>query len=390
MSTHKFTPYAMQHISLEDRQAVNEALMGGVITRGGTVSLFEESVASYCGAKYAVAFNSGASALAATYDAAETTSNDTLITTPNTFIATAGPAIKLGATPVFIDIDRKTGNIDQESLMENMNRNYSRGKTIIAPVHFSGIPVDMEAIDQAITDYRTVIIEDAAHAIGSCYKDGTRVGNCQWSHMTIFSFHPAKTLTTGEGGMVTTNDEQLYNRLRLFRNNGIENNPLYLKKEERPGYYEVNFLSGNYHLTDFQAALGLSQLKRIDTFIAKRQTLMEYYRKKLAEFKHVRLFAPNEKLFIAHHLCVVQIDFSAYKTTKKAVMEKLQAQHIGTQVHYIPIYRHPFFFDKVGDLSPYFPNMENYYKEALSLPLYYDLNEEDIDRIVLSLKRCLI
>ena len=244
--------------------------------------------------------------------------------------------------------------------------------------------MDIQALDATISDYRTLIIEDAAHAIGSCYKDGTKVGSCAWSQMTIFSFHPAKTMTTGEGGMVTTNDPELYHRLQGYRNNGIEKNPHYLNESPYPGYYEVNFLSGNYNLTDMQAALGLSQFKRLDLFIEKRKELMQLYRSKLASFEHLRLFSPSEDLSIAYHLCVAQINFKAYKTTRKAVMEELHKMGIGTQVHYIPLYRHPFFTKSAGDISEYFPEMETYYSQALSLPLYYDLNEEDIDKVVLS------
>ncbi|MEI8125160.1 MAG: DegT/DnrJ/EryC1/StrS family aminotransferase [Parachlamydiaceae bacterium] len=390
MKNQHFLPYAKQSISADDIEAVKHALSQPAITRGPLVVEFENAVAAYCEAQYAVAFNSATAALMAAYHAAETGPNDTVVTTPNSFVASVGPAIQHHATPVFIDIDRNTGNLDATQLLLNVNREHSKGKTIITPVHFAGIPVDMQKIDASITDYRTIVIEDAAHAIGSCYKDGSKVGNCRWSHMTVFSFHPAKTMTTGEGGMVTTNDKELYHKLQLYRNNGIENDPLYLKREDRPGYYEVNFLSGNYNVTEMQAALGISQLKRLDQFVAKRQLLMDRYREKLSSIENLRLLTPDQDLTVAYHLCVAQINFKAYKTTKKNVMEKLKEQNIGTQVHYIPLYQHPFFTSKNGNIAEYFPEMENYYAEALSLPLYYDLTEEDVDHVAMTLKNILM
>lgn len=389
MSKDKYLPYAQQNISQEDLDAVQHALSQSIITRGPLVETFENEMANYCGAQYAVAFNSGTAALMAAYYAADIGPNDRVITTPNSFVATIGPGIQRLATPVFVDIDRNTGNLNLEHVALNVNRSQSKGKTAVVPVHFSGIPVDVETIDASITDYRTVIIEDAAHAIGSRYKDGSKVGSCLHSQMTAFSFHPAKTMTTTEGGLVTTNDQDLYHRLQLYRSNGIERDPFYLDEQPAPGYYEVKFLSGNYNFTELQAALGLSQLKRLDAFVEKRKKLMDLYRSKLGSFEHVRLFSPSEDLSIAYHLCVAQINFDAYKTTRTAVMEELHLMGIGTQVHYIPLYRHPFFARATGDISAYFPEMENYYAQALTLPLYYDLNEENVERVVESLKKVL-
>lgn len=389
MSKNKYIPYAKQNISKEDLEAVQQALLQNSITRGPLVAEFEKEMATYCGAEYAVAFNSGTAALMAAYHAADIGTHDRVITTPNSFVATIGAGIQREAVPIFVDIERSTGNLNLEHVALNVNHSQSKGKTAVVPVHFSGIPVDVEALDAGISNYRTVVIEDAAHAIGSSYKDGSKVGSCRWSQMTTFSFHPAKTMTTGEGGLVTTNDIELYRRLQLYRANGMERDPLYLSESQVPGYYEVKFLSGNYHFTEMQAALGLSQLKRLEQFVQKRKQLMHLYRTKMANLEHVRLFSPPQELSIAYHLCVAQIDFSAYKTTKKAVMEALHHRGIGTQVHYIPLYHHPFFTKYSGDISPYFPEMEAYYSQALSLPLYYDLTEEEIEEVVLSLKKAL-
>lgn len=389
MSDNHFLPYAKQHISKEDIESVQIALSQPHITRGPLVETFEKEMANFCGAQYAVAFNNATAALSAAYQAANVGRNDRVITTPNSFVASMSPSIQRSATPIFVDINRDTGNLNLEHAILNINQMQSQGQTIVVPVHFSGIPVDIETLDAEIANYQTIIIEDAAHALGSCYKDGTRVGACTWSHMTIFSFHPAKNITTGEGGMVTTNDPELYHQLKCARANGIERDPDRLSSHPYPGYYEVNFVSGNYNFTEMQAALGISQLKQLPKFIEKRQMLMKLYREQLSSIEHLRLLTPQLSEQVAHHLCVVQIDFNAYKTTRKAVMEELDGMGIGTQVHYIPLYRHPFFTRIAGDISEYFPEMETYYSQALSLPLFYDLSEEDVSRVVSSLQKAL-
>jgi dTDP-4-amino-4,6-dideoxygalactose transaminase len=335
-----------------------------------------------------VAFNSGSSALMGAYFAAGLKEGVKAALDPNTFIATAGAAMQLGASPLFIDIDRRTGKIDLEQLFLNMNREAISKKMVVAPVHFGGIPVDVQKIQRSVADLRTLLIEDACHALGSCYKDGSRVGSCQWSDMTVFSFHPAKTITTGEGGAVTTNDPQLYHQLQLFRNNGQERDPEFLQGAPAPWYYEVAALTGNFNFTEFQAALGLSQFKRISTFIAKRQRLLSLYQQEL-QIDHLTFLTPEKGTVVAPHLCVVQIDFAAYKKSRAWLMERLKEKGIGTQVHYIPLYRHPCLSKRMGELQEYFPAMETYYAQALSLPLYTDLSEEDVRLIAQEVKRLL-
>lgn len=382
MMTRKFIPYARQSISSDDAHEVSQSLLSDLITRGPQVEKFEQALAEYCGVQYAVAFNSATAALMAAYHAAKVTVFDRLITTPNSFVATIGAAMQCGATPVFVDIDRATGNLDLDQVKINLEGpQSSRGRMIIAPVHFSGIAVDMEKLDGLIKNPSTFVIEDAAHAIGSSYANGQKVGSCAWSHMTIFSFHPSKTMTTGEGGMVTTNDEELARLLRRFRNNGIEKDPKFLKQEPQPWYYEVQELSGNYNVTELQAALGLSQLKRLEQFVVKRRQLVAYYRSKLKDIPLIKLFSAQYDKQTAFHLFVVQIDFAAIGKKRSDVMLKLKEKGIGSQVHYIPLYRHPIFNKSIEDISVYFPQMEAYYTQALSLPLYYDLTEADVDYI---------
>lgn len=380
-----FIPYAHQSIDSTDIESVSQAMQSDLITRGAKVAEFEQTVATYCGAQYAVAFNSGTSALFATCFAADVGSFDRILTAPNSFVATVSCAVNCGATPVFIDIDRDTGNLDLNLLKHNLEYQTTRGRNIIIPVHFSGIPVDMQLIDNMIEDPNTLVIEDAAHAIGSTYSDGQKVGSCCFSDMTIFSFHPAKTITTGEGGMVTTNNPKYYERLLLYRNNGM------IKKADHPDpwFYEIQEITGNFNFTEMQATLGLSQFKRLDKFVAKRRELMAQYRAKLKNLQHVRLFTDACDAHTAFHLCVVQIDFEACKTTRSEVMKKLLERGIGTQVHYIPIYRHSFFSKRSGDISPYFPQMEAYYASALSLPLYYDLTTDDVNNVVKALSESL-
>lgn len=385
----EFIPYAKQSINEADQEEVRKALNSQFITRGPLVEEFERQMAQYCGAEYAVAFSSGTAALIAACHAAGVGPNDRFLTTPNTFVATAGAGVHFGATPIFIDIDRNTGNIDLDQLEHNLNIPSSRGRTIILPVHFAGIAVDMEALDRMINNPDTIIIEDAAHAIGSRYKNGLRVGCGAWSQMTMFSFHPAKTITTGEGGMILTNDADLRHRLCRFRNNGIERDPRYLHQAPAPWYYEVQEITNNYNFSEMQAALGISQLSRLDEFAEKRRQLVRHYRTNLQDCPHIRLLSTEFDEHTAFHLFVVQIDFKALGIPRELVMERLKTDRIGTQVHYIPLYRHPYFQKKAGDISQYFPQMEAYYEQALSLPLYASLTNHNVDYISDCLKKAL-
>lgn len=382
-----FLPYARQSIDEMDQQAVIDALHGDLITRGEYVEAFEQAIADYCNAKYAVAFNSATTALTAACFAAQVSPFDRVLSSPNTFIATVGAAMHFGAYPHFVDIDRETGNLDLQVLKEHLGFHSSRGKLVLFPIHFAGIALDMQELEGMLAAHPdAVIIEDAAHALGSSYADGQRVGCCAWSQMTVFSFHPAKIMTTGEGGMVTTNDPALYHRLQLYRNNGIEREAAYLRQTASfPGYYEVDAITGNFNFTEFQAALGLSQLKRLEHFIHKRRHLIQLYRQELRGTPHLKMFTDEFDYRTAFHLCVVQIDFDAYKTTREKVMNQLKEKGIGSQVHYIPLYLHPVF-NQPGDAEAICPEMEHYYAQALSLPLYYDLKDEDVKRVCQELK----
>lgn len=381
-------PYAHQSINADDIAAVTRALTSEMITRGPEVEAFEREVAAYCGAQHAVAFNSGTAALVASCYAAQLGPHDRLISASNTFIGTIAGGFQFKATPVLVDIETETGNAKVDQLIASANQPTTRGKAVVIPVHFAGLPVDIQRIDDEIHAPDAVIIEDAAQALGSRYSpDGPRIGSCAWSQMTIFSFHPAKVITTGEGGMVTTNDETLAHRLRQFRNNGIERDPQHLLSEPKPWYYEVQEISNNFNFTDIQAALGRSQLARVDTFITKRRELVQAYRERLKDFPAVLPLTDRYDAHSSLHLFVVQIDFAARKTTREQVMDKLKVEGVGSQVHYIPLYRHPYCLKQWGDLSAYFPGTEAYYAKALSLPLYFDMTLADVDKVVGALKK---
>ena len=376
-----FLPYAKQSIHEEDLQSVAEALKGELITRGPLVQLFEQAVADYCNVPFAVAFNSGTAALMGAYFAARLTSFDRVISTPNTFIATVGAPLQMGIRPHFVDIDRSNGNLNLSQVANYLDFRSTRGRPFIIPMHFAGVAMDMGELDRQICNPDTIVIEDAAHALGSYYPTGQKVGSCAFSHMTMFSFHPAKILTTGEGGMVTTRNPELYHRLKLFRDNGIERMAPYISGSTAPGYYEVHSITGNFNFTSFQAALGLSQLKRLEDFISKRRMLVKRYRGHLKEIPHMTLFSDKQDNDTAFHLFVVQIDFHAYLTTREEVMQALKEKGIGSQIHYIPLYHHPVMRkDEWSDKWKY-PETDAYYQQALSLPLYFDLTESDVDRI---------
>lgn len=373
----KFLPYAHQSIDAEDIKKVSASLHDPLITRGSLVENFEEALKEKTGAEFCVVLNSGSSALDAAYFAAEGNERDRILTTPNTFISTLGGGCQRGMTPIYVDIDRSTGSLSLEQAIDNLNFTSSRGRLFFVPVHFAGIAIDMKRLHREMKSANILIIEDAAHAIGSLYPSGEKVGSCSYSDMTVFSFHPAKTLTTGEGGAVLTNNPHYYERLKLYRNNGIV-------RKNIPWHYDVQALSGNFNFTEFQAALGLSQLLRLEKFVEKRRLLVKKYRENLKGFEKVRLLTDAYDHQTAFHLFVIQTD-----KDRTSLMQALQERRIGSQYHYVPLYRHSVFEKVSGDLSEYFPEMEAYYKSALSLPLYYDLSEEDVDYVCEELRECL-
>jgi UDP-4-amino-4,6-dideoxy-N-acetyl-beta-L-altrosamine transaminase len=354
-------PYGRQSIDDDDIAAVVEVLKGDWLTQGPHVERFEETLAETVSARHAVAFANGTAALHGAAAAAGLGPGDVVATSPLSFAASATCARYVGATPAFVDIDPATLNLDLTKVPD--------GVAALVPVHYAGLPVDLTALRER----PRVIIEDAAHAIGAATPDGP-VGNCARSDMTMFSFHPVKTITTGEGGAVTTNSDELADGLRRFRNHGIVRKP-----EDGGWYYEIESLGFNYRMTDMQAALGISQLGKLDRFVTRRNELAARYRELLADLP---LDLPPEAPAgwrHGRHLFPVRVDDRA------AIFDKLRGANIGVQVHFVPIYRHPLYADLGVDPADY-PNTEAAYGRLLSLPLFPDLTEEEQNEVVARLE----
>jgi perosamine synthetase len=351
-------PYGHQSIDDDDIAAVVEVLKGDWLTSGPHVAEFEEALAEKVGARYAVAFANGTAALHGAAAAAGLGPGDLVVTSPLSFAASATCARYVGATPAFVDIDPATFNLDLTRVPADC--------AAVVPVHFAGLPVDLGRL----APRPRIVIEDAAHALGALTPDGP-VGNCARSDMCMFSFHPVKTVTTGEGGAVTTNSEELTERLRRFRNHEIVPKP-----EEGGWYYEIAGLGFNYRLTDIQAALGTSQLRKLEKFIGRRSELAHRYRELLADLPALVLPpAAPEGWRHAYHL------FQVHVPDRKGVYERMRANGVSVQVHYVPIYRHPLYAD-LGVGPADFPNTEHVYAGLLSLPLFPDLTEDEQDRVV--------
>ncbi|MGD0153009.1 MAG: UDP-4-amino-4,6-dideoxy-N-acetyl-beta-L-altrosamine transaminase [Thermacetogeniaceae bacterium] len=388
MNEDRFIPYAHQWIEEDDIAAVAEVLRSDWLTCGPKVAEFERSFASYVGASYAVAVSSGTAALHAAAFAAGIGPGDEVITTPLTFAATANCALYRGGIPVFADIDPRTYNIDPQSIEPRIT---ARTRAII-PVHFAGQPCDLEAIHRLAQRHGLTVIEDAAHALGATY-DGRRIGGL--SDLTIFSFHPVKQITTGEGGMVTTNAQELYDKLLMFRSHGLTRDAGKWRhpSEPSPWYYEVQFLGYNYRLTDIQAALGISQLKKADRFLARRRVIVSQYNEAFADLPVIITPVEAAKAQSAWHLYVIQLAENAPDSRDK-LCRHLKDSGIAANLHYIPLYRHPLYaglstrHQAPPGQSPdrrwlqEYPETERYYRRALTLPLFPAMTDADVSRVV--------
>ena len=384
-------PYGKHHIDEEDIQAVVDVLRSGVLTQGPAVEAFERAVAEYVGAKYAVAVSSGTAALHLAVLAAGVGPGTSLITSPITFVASANAGLYAGAQVVFADIDPDTINMSPESLKDVLEKNPDARAVI--PVHFAGLPCDMPAI-KALADQAGVdVIEDAAHALGATYPNGQRVGSCAYSLMTIFSFHPVKAIAAGEGGMITTNDESIYRKLLRLRSHGINklDDPLQLPEQalsegvQNPWYYEMQELGFHYRITDMQCGLALSQFKKLEKFIARRRALVKRYDVAFAGMRHCRPAQIMGRDQSGHHLYVLRIEFDAIGLSRGQLMQELRSRGIGSQVHYIPVPANPYY-RKLGHRPEDFPNAQKYYQEALSIPLFFDLTDEQQQDVISTFK----
>ena len=374
-------PYGKQSINQDDISAVIDVLKSDFLTQGPQVPLFEQSVSKYCDAKYGVAVNSATSALHIACLALELGKGDWLWTSPNSFVASANCGLYCGANIDFVDIDPKTYNLCIDKLEKKLIQAEKEGKLpkIIVPVHFAGQSCDMKRLHVLSNKYGFSTIEDASHAIGGKYLDYP-IGNCNYSNITIFSFHPVKIITTAEGGLATTNSKNLAEKMQIYRSHGITRNEELMNKTSEGGwFYQQVDLGFNYRMTELQAALGISQMKRLDEFVAKRHILKRRYD---SLFSNLPLISPyqDNNCYSAMHLYPIQLELNKIGKSRDQIFEKMRIYNIGVNVHYIPIYNHPYY-QNLGFKKGSFPISESYYARAISIPLFQTMTFEQQDEV---------
>lgn len=381
-------PYGRQDICPEDEQAVLEVLRSPFLTQGPVVGTFESALAERCGAAHAVAVNSATSALHVAYRALGLGAGDLLLTSPNTFVATANAALLCGAEVDFVDMDPASLGIGIPALRDKLEQLAVQGRKpkIVVPVHFAGHPTGLAALQELSEQYGFRIVEDASHAVGASYR-GQPVGGCHHSDITVFSFHPVKILTTGEGGMALTNDPELARRMDSLRTHGVtRDRDRFERPDDGPWYYEQQDLGYNYRMTDLQAALGLSQLARLDGFLERRRAIAARYDELLAGLPLVLPSRDNESVS-SWHLYVVQLA-EELKDERRRIFEALREQGVGVQVHYIPVHLQPYY-GALGFSHGDFPAAERYYGRCFSLPIFYALTDDEQVQVCQILKSLL-
>ena len=380
-------PYGKQDIEQTDIDCVVDVLKSDFLTQGPQVPLFEKTVSDYCGSKFGVAVNSATSALHIACLALGLGKNDWLWTSPNTFVASANCGLYCGANVDFVDIDPMTYNMSVDALTIKLQKAEKLGKLpkIVVPVHFAGQPCNMPAIYSLSKRYDFKIIEDASHAIGASYNK-TKVGSCAHSDITVFSFHPVKIITTAEGGMTLTNDEEIYSRISRFRTHGITNDKT--KMEERPkneiwNYQQID-LGFNYRMNDIQAALGLNQMKRVDKFVNSRTKIAKYYND---ELKELPLTTPWQAPYSdsSYHLYPILINSTKCGKSQRQVYDELRKNDIAVNLHYTPVHRHPYYAN-LGFKKNDFPVAEKFHQEVISIPIYPSLQDKHKDHVVKTLR----
>lgn len=379
-------PYGRQDISDADIQAVVDVLRSDYLTQGPSVPAFEKYLADYCGTQHAVAVNSATSALHIACLALGVGKGDIVWTTPITFVASANCALYCGASVDFVDIDPHTYNMSVERLAEKLEEARRTGNLpkVVIPVHLCGQPCDMVRIHALGQQYGFKIIEDASHAIGGKYLEEP-IGSCRYSDITVFSFHPVKIITTGEGGMALTNDAQLAKHMQLLRSHGITRDANEMTCEsDGPWYYQQIELGYNYRMTDLQAALGLSQMQRLDEFVTKRHAIAKRYGLLLTDLPVVTPWQHADS-YSGYHLYVIRLKLGEISKTHRQVYEAMRAAGILVNLHYIPVYRQPYY-EQMGFKTKHCPQAEHYYSEVISLPIYPGLTEVQQDRVVTALR----
>ena len=383
-------PYGRQDVNEEDIAAVEAVLRSDWLTQGPAVEGFEEAVLGYCGAGHAVAMNSATSALHLACRALGLGPGDAMWTSPNTFVASANAALYCGANVDFVDVDERTYNMSVVALGEKLaavRRQNGVLPKVVMPVHFAGQSCDMRKIGSLAEEFGFSVIEDASHAIGGRYLDRP-VGDCRYSSIVVFSFHPVKIVTTGEGGMAVTNDETLAARMRLYRSHGVTRDPaLMVGSAQGPWYYEQVELGYNYRMTDIQAALGTSQLKRIDEFVRMRHVIADRYDEAFADLPIVVPWQ-DPQARSAYHLYPIRIDPSRTSLSRKEVFSRMRERGIAVNVHYIPVHTQPYYRSR-GFKDKNFPIAEQYYEHAISLPLFAALDAVRQNAVVDALREAL-
>lgn len=380
-------PYGRHYLDEDDVAAVVDVLTGGALTQGPVITLFEEAVAEYVGARYAVAVSSCTAALHMAAVASGIGPGKGLVTSPITFVASANAARYCGGDVHFADIDEATANMDPVSLERVLADNPDIG--VICPVHFGGLPCDMEKIAESARAAGAIVVEDAAHALGAQYADGQKVGCGAYGDMTCFSFHPVKAVAAGEGGMITTNDHDLYRSLLRLRSHGINKldddilcpEQAFENDQLNPWYYEMRELGYHYRITDIQCALAMSQLKKIDHFIARRRELADVYDHAFADWTNLKPAQPMDRDRSGLHIYPLRIDYEAIGWSRRDLMLALRERGVGSQVHYIPVPAQPYY-RQLGFAPEAYPNALAYYQETLTIPLFFDLsNAQQADTI---------
>lgn len=378
--------YGKHIIEEDDIDSVISVLKSQFLTQGPVVGSFEAAVATYCGAKFAISSNSATSSLHLAMLALDISSKDLIWTSAITFVATSNAALYCGAKVDFLDIDKETFNLDVKALARKLEiaEASSSLPTLLVVVHLGGAPVDMEKIDRLSERYGFEVIEDASHAIGGSYES-EKIGSCKWSKMCIFSFHPVKIITAGEGGVITTNDFELSAKVRTLRTHGIEpNQSADDKNEELWNYYQTG-LGFNYRMTEIHAALGLSQVSKIDRFVKVRNEIANYYKEEF-ESLPVSVQSVPSGSYSSYHLFILRFDVVSLKKTKKAIYYEYQEQGINVNFHYIPVYRHPYY-ESLGFKKGYCQESERYFLDALSIPLHPGLSSSDVEFVAENTKK---
>ncbi|MCR8632391.1 UDP-4-amino-4,6-dideoxy-N-acetyl-beta-L-altrosamine transaminase [Paenibacillus radicis (ex Xue et al. 2023)] len=371
--------YGQQWINETDVEAVVKSLTSGYITQGPAIELFEKAVADYAGVKYAVAFSSGTAALHGACFAAGIGEGDEVITTPITFVASSNCVLYQGGKPVFADIDATTYNL----CPHDTERKITEHTKAIVAVDFTGQPVQMERFRDLANRHGLIIIQDAAHSLGALY-DGKKIGTL--ADMTMFSFHPLKHVTTAEGGMIVTDNEEFYQKLVLFRSHGITKDPELLNQNDGPWYYEMQALGYHYRMTDLQASLGTSQMNRLDEFVTRRREIAALYTEAFRDIPGIVVPYQLEKANSSWHLYVLRFDKKSYPVGRKELFNAYRAENIGVHVHYIPVYNQPYY-QELGYAQGQCANAESYYEEALTLPLFPKMTDQDVQDVIDATKK---